>query len=556
MSLHNKVVLLTVTLALTALLGCGSSSNLAVGPPSGAFSNSNLNGIYVFSFSGYDLTNGNDSFFAALGTLTANGNGGFTSGTIDIDDPALGAALQTGYVFSRLSTSGNYTVTADGRGSGTIGVTINGAQVQFGLDFVLTSGSHGLISRFDGNGTGSGTIDLQASNVAQSALQGSYAFGFSGADASITNSLATVGSLTLDGNGNVTAGLQDFGDNGNSSDLQALPVQGTVTVGSPGSAQLTTNAAGFGPLRFDVWVIDPTHLKFIETDSTAYLEGDAFASTGQTSFPSGPLVFALTGEDSAEGSFAAGGLLTSDGSSQITGGLEDVNDGGYVAEVPSINGSFSSSGARTVLTLNGIYNGDFVNNTVGTGNYMFAAYPYSGGVFLLEIDNGAGSTLGISGGNVYVQSATALSASQGYGLNLSGANGNGEVDMIAEFTATGNSMSGLYDVNNFGSLISDYSLGTGSYSVSSNGRGTASFPNLQTGGNSIIGSLNLTFYVVNNSTVVFIETDGNQLATGTFQLQNASGESPAAQFHSTAQSQFMTLRPMPSAHNKALRLPQ
>lgn len=555
MSLQSKVVLLVVSLALITLAGCGSSPNQAAVPPGGAFSNGSLNGAYVFSFSGYDLTDGYESEFAALGTLTANGSGGFTSGTIDIDDPALGSALQASYVFSRLTTSGSYNVTADGRGSGTITVNINGDEIQFGLDFVLTSGAHGLISRFDNDGTGSGTIDRQASNVAQSALQGSYAFGFSGVDSTVINPLATVGSFTLDGNGNITSGTEDFGDNGISSGLKNLTVQGSVIAGSPGSAQLTTGAFGFGTLHFDVWVIDPTHLKFIETDARAFLEGDAFVSTGQTAFPSGPLVFTLSGEDTSYGSFAAGGLLTSDGSSRITGGLEDVNDDGYVAEAPSISGSFSSSGARTVLTLNGIYNGNLVNNTLGTGNYKFAAYPYAGGVILLEIDNGGNSTLGISGGNVYNQSATSISTSQGYGLNLTGANYYGEVDLIAEFATSGSSMNGLYDVNNFGYTASDLSLGTGTYSIGSNGRGTASFPALQTNGNSAIGALNLTFYVVDSSTVVFIETDGNQLATGTFQLQNASGTAAAAQFHSAAQSPFVVMRPMPSVH-KALRLNQ
>ena len=30
--------------------------------------------------------------------------------------------------------------------------------------------------------------------------------------------------------------------------------------------------------------------------------------------------------------------------------------------------------------LNGIYNGNIVNNTLVTGNYLFAAYPFNGGV--------------------------------------------------------------------------------------------------------------------------------------------------------------------------------
>ncbi len=529
MQLWNKLPILFAALALFTLVGCGTSSNQAVAPPSGTFSNSNLNGTYVFSFSGEDIGDGAGNFFAMLGTVTANGSGSFTGGTLDIVDHGLGVSEHSGNTFNRLPTSGNYTITGDGRGSGTISATINGANVQFGVDFVLTSNSHGMITRFDSYGSGSGTIDLQASDIAQGALQGSYAFGLDGVDSTTVNPLATVGALTLDGSGNVTTGSQDFSDNGDSVGLKNLPVRGTVLAGAPGSAQLTTNALGFGALQFDAFVIDPTHFKLIETDSKAYLEGDAFLSTGQTSFPTGPLVFALAGEDTVRGPFAGGGLLTSDGISQITSGLEDINDDGYVQQAPSVRGAFTSNGPRTVLTLNGLYNGNFSLNTPGLGNYTFAAYPYAGGAFLLEIDNGGNSTPGISGGNLYTQTATSLNSSQGYALNLSGANDNGEVDMISEFVANGTNMNGLYDVNNMGYLASDLSLGTGNYTTASNGRGTASFPGLQTSGNSFISALNLTYYVVDSSTAVFIETDGSQLGTGAFELQTSTTGSPSMQ---------------------------
>ena len=545
MSRQNKLGAVIVFLAAIALAGCAASFNdQAIAPVNGAFKNNNPNGTYVVAFSGTDTGNANPSYFAMTGIVTANGNGSLTGGAIDLDDPALGSALQTGYVFADVPVSGNYNITPDGRGNGSISFSINGAQVQFGLDFVLTSSTHGMITRFDNNGSGSGTIDLQQPVLSQSALQGSYSFGLEGVDSSVVDPLSAVGSFTLDGNGNVIFGVEDMNDNGNSSNLQALPIQGTVLLGSPGAAQLRTSAPEYGTPHFDVWPIDPTHLKFIEMDSTAFLAGDAFVSTGQTAFPSGPLVFTLGGEDTTQGSFVAGGLLTSDGSSQIQSGLEDINDEGYVAQAPSISGNFTSNGVRSVLTLNGIYNGDITSNVV-SGSYTFAAYAYSGGIMLLEIDNGAGSTFGISSGNIYPQSATALAGSQSYGLNLSGSNTLGETDWIAEFTASGNGASGLYDANNSGSLISGYSLGSGgSYTVGPNGRGTMQFPGLQMNGASIIPALNLTFYVLDSSTAVFIETDGNQLATGAFQAQDATN-SPVA---GLAHTMFMR-PPMPAQRN-------
>lgn len=546
--IRNGILYLFSILFLIALAGCGSSGNQPVPPPGGSFSNNNLSGTYVFSFSGYDTTNGYGSYFSALGSLTANGSGGFTAGTIDIDDPALGAALHTGYALTHLSTSGTYNVTADGRGTGNISASINGTNVQFGIDFVLASNTHGSISRFDDSGSGSGSIDLQSANLAQADLAGSYAFGFSGVDSTTVNSLSTVGAFTLDSPGHITAGQQDFGDNGNSTGLRDLSVSGTVSAGTPGSSSLTTNAFGFGTLHFDVWAIDPTHLKFIETDSVAYMEGDAIASTGHTSFPSGPLVLTLSGEDVSEGPFAAGGLLVSDGSSLISSGLEDINDDGIIAQAPSVIGSFASSGARTVLKLNGIYNGIFSNNTLGTANYTFAAYPYNGGAFLLESDNGGNSTFGISGGNLYVQSATSLEASQSYGMNLSGVNGNGEVDSIAQFATSDNTMTGLYDANNLGYMVTGASLGSGTYSVATNGRGTASFPGLQVDGNSYISALNLTLYVLDSSTALSLETDTDQLSIGVLELQNASSGSSVAQRSAATRPQFTVIDPVLAAH--------
>lgn len=512
----------------TALTGCGGSksqpSNPPVAPPGTAFSNATLDGAYIVSFAGTDISAGYASFFAVAGTLSTNGAGAITSGTLDLIDPALGAALGTGYTFSRLSVSGTYTVTADGRGSGTISMTINGSPVTMGLDFALASATHGLISRFDSGGSGSGTLDA-ATTVSQSDLAGSYAFGLDGVDSTAQSPLSAAGA-TLDAGGKVSAGVQDFSDHGNASNLQSLAIQGSITAGAPGAAQLTTSASAFGTLHFDAWFIDPTHFKLIETDTTALLAGDAYVSTSHTAFPSGQLVFTLSGKDTQQGPFAGGGVLTSDGTSRITGGLEDVNDEGEVAQSPNVTGSFTSSGPRTSLALNGIYNGYLEGTAPFAGNYTFAAYPFNGGVVLLEIDDGAGTSLGISGGVALVQSATSLNGTAGYALNLSGANSDGEADTIAQFNTSGGAMSGIYDANSLGLLIFDASLGpNGVYAAAASGTGTAQFPNLQTTKNSYIGALDFTYFVVDDSSAILLETDPGQTATGVLLLQG--GSSPA-----------------------------
>ncbi|MFZ0952161.1 MAG: hypothetical protein WAN17_07840 [Candidatus Sulfotelmatobacter sp.] len=538
MSVRNALVLFLALSTLSLLVGCGSSSNSATPPPTGGFTTSSLSGTYVFSLSGTDVSGGNESFFAIAGTLVASG-GSFSSGSvIDINDPAMAAFVgANSSVQPSLPATGSYSISADGRGTGTIDVTINSEQVQIGIDFVLNSPSGGLITRFDDNGSGSGTINLQAAGITQANLQGSYAFGVAGTNLAGTP-LGAAGAFTLDVNGNAT-GTEDFNDDGDSDGLTALPLtSGSVLVGAPGTAHLTASAGTLSSLGFDVWVIDSTHLKLIETDSTAILAGDAFVST-QTAFPSGPLVFTMLGSDITDAPLAMGGLLTSTGSG-ISTGLEDINDAGSVGQAPVVTGSLTPfSGGRTQLTLDGIFNGGWEVGAVTTpGNYAFAAYPYNGGIELLEID----SSGGITAGAAYPQTPSSLGATQGYALNLTGSNdAPGEADMIAEFvtTSSGGFSSGLYDTNNLGlspnGLVSDLSLGssTGTYSNDSNGdgRGTVSFPNPQINNNSLsdFASFTFTFYTINSSSIVFIETDADQLGLGTLQLQNASGSAGVMQ---------------------------
>jgi hypothetical protein len=502
--------------------GCGNSGhvNVAGPPPSGAFSNGDLNGTYVFSYIGTDALSGG-SFLAIAGSFTANGSGGITGGSMDFDDSA-------GVFPGQSISGGSYNITADGRGRGTLNSSSPFGAIT--IDFVLSSNSQGLIVQFDGNGGGSGTIDLQSSSVTQSSLQGSYAFSFNGTDSGGSNALSTVGAFTLDGNGNISAGLQDFNDNGNSfNNLQPLALAGSVLVGSPaGRAQLTTNLAGFGTLSFDVWVIDATHLKFIETDTISFLAGDAFVSTGKTSFPSGSLVFTLSGQDTNLFPFATAGLFTSDGVSQITNGVQDLNVEGTAVSASSFTGSFTSVGGRPQLTLNGIFNGVIVNNTLVTGNYIFAAYPYNGGLQLMQI---GGNQAGVTSGVAYLQTATSFNASQGTAMNFSGINFNNvnEVDEIAEFS--GGNLSGLYDVNNLGvSLLSGLHLGNGSNSFSANGRGTLSFPALQTENGSEIGALNFNAYVINSGTVALLESDNTQTALGSLLIQGSAPIGPIGSF--------------------------
>ncbi|MGA7929666.1 MAG: hypothetical protein WCA20_27195 [Candidatus Sulfotelmatobacter sp.] len=525
MSVRNEIALFIALSTLTLLVGCGSSSPTPVAPPSGAFSNSNLNGTYVFSSSGVDA---NGDLLAMTGTVKANGSGGITSGTVDL----IGQEITPSSPVAQPISSGSYSITADGRGQISFNTTtINSSSgaatgVTFILDLVLTSSSHGLVTEYDSNGTGSGTIDLQTP-VSQSQIVAPYSFGLSGAGLS-GSPLATVGAMTLGATGSVTTGLQDINNDGSYTGV-AISTSSFVNLGStPGTAVIANTSGTFG---FDVYPIDSTHLKFIETDGAFLLTGDAY--TQATSISSGQLVYTMAGEDTSGGPIDVGGWLTNS-SGTITAGLEDFNDALTVGLGQGISGGgFSAlSGGRSTLNLTGFVNGAASDLA---GSYTFAAYPftYTGGtgIQLLEIDG-----LGITSGAAYPQSSTTLAAPpQGYGFNLTGINPNGEEDDIAEFVTSSSGFNGIADLNDDAVLSPGKALSATYVAPDGNGEGSAT-----------TNYWAFNFYVVNPTTYILLETDASQVGMGTFEQQsNSSG--------GAVQSVVSMLRPPVRPHSALKR---
>jgi hypothetical protein len=202
---RNGFVLLLTLFGLTFLAACGgsSSSSIPAEHSSSDFGAGSLNGTYVFSSTGLDLST-EPLFLMMVGSLTANGSGGITRGTVDL----IGAKVGVSSPAAQPITGGSYSVGTDGRGQISFDTTSRAGAVTITLDFVLTSSSHGLVTEYDSNGTGSGTIDLQSA-ITQSQLAGSYAFGVSGTGANGTSPIATVGAFTLDSTGAVSTGQED-----------------------------------------------------------------------------------------------------------------------------------------------------------------------------------------------------------------------------------------------------------------------------------------------------------------------------------------------------------
>ena len=520
MSLRNRIILPVILSAVGVLAGCGgngASITLPTAPASGGFSQSNLNGTYVFSVSGADSSSG--APYAMVGTFTANGSGGITGGVLDLNDAAFPASSILPVANAAVS-GGSYSLGVDGRGQ----VKLNtGNNTPFTspiiLDFVLQDSSHGLVTEFDGNASGSGSLDLQASGVTPT---GSYAFIFSGVYGSSDAALTTVGNFTL--NASAMAGLEDFNSSGIPS---ADALSGTFALGpsSTPATQLTASGASTYAITYDVFAVDSTHLKFIEMDANGTLSGDAFSQTS-TTMPTGALAFTLIGGTS-QAVTTAGGFMVTDGNGNITNAsTEDIDSSsGLVSSSPVTFSGVYTPGGTGRYTL-----GSFVNFQGAT---EFAAYPSSGGVLLLELDNA-----GIMAGAAYAQTSTAVPApSQGYGLNLSGTNLGAstgqavEVDDIAEFgtAASGLTVTGITDENSPGSSP-NYALAlTGSYTATdSNGRGQLGVTAGNSNNTTLNGGFSVYYYSVDGTTFPFIENDGGQIAAGVFVKQSSTSSSSAA----------------------------
>jgi hypothetical protein len=325
--------------------------------------------------------------------------------------------------------------------------------------------------------------------------------------------LASVGAFTLDSSGNISSGVEDFNDGGIA--YADLTLTGSVILGTstaPGTATLTaTNSSStspFGTLTFSVYAVDSTHLKFVESDTAALLGGDGFSQKG-ASLPASSTVLAFTMSGGVNAPLSVGGLMTIDGISAISNGLEDINDNGTVPAPQSFSGSYAPSGSvggRSLFSLTGF-----------TGATQFVAYPTaSAGVEMLEIDNG-----GLLGGAAFAQTPGAtLTSSQGYGLglaavNIGGIGGAFEEDDIAEFTTTGGAFSGLIDINDQGTLSFDQKF-----------NGTVA-PDSPATGRGILTSnvFNGVFYAVDSANILVLEADTNQVGTGSLQLQTPGAKS-------------------------------
>lgn len=482
---------------------------------------------YTFTVSGREES----SPYAVAGQFTADGMGNVTGGEQDFRNLATSTMNAPDTIIS-----GNYSFTADGRGTLVLTTADRGTET---LGVALVSASHMLITEFDTMATGSGTMDLQTlSSFSTSTLSGGYAFVSSGTSFSTTHAgevrAGFGGVFTVTSPGAISGKGSTCDDNygGNVSTQQGLTGSFPTPDGF-GRVQVTLNpdfigAQGLkGPIVLAAYINDAMHLKFVEVDPnfgvTSGMAVGQGASTGTFTSASvlpanSSYVFAALGVNTSSlflpVSFAT--TYTSDGAGDLLFGTSDVNDfgepsGGAVTGTYSVD-TTGTGRVAVALTGNTLTRSDKIAN-----NFAIYLTGDSDPALVLELDD-----FGITTGFAYTQAAgpfSLTSFSGPYGLNftLFDPTGQFEYDATGQLLADGQgNLLGTLDLNEEFHPDPGEST-TGSYASSASGRftGSVSFSTMQAGPL----TLQLSYYVVSPTEVVIIETDATAVTLGVLQLQ-------------------------------------
>jgi hypothetical protein len=186
------------------------------------FSASQINGNYVFDFSGESSvitgTQVSTAPASVVGQLRANGSN-ITGGTIDINDGnqvALSGplAVAAGNTFQLDATNGNGST----YGRGTLSFTAGGLTYNFVFYLVESAGTRIKLMETDSafNTLGDAVLQTSAIPTTNAGLQNSFVFlvGGNGHTSTTIGALAQAGRFTADGNGNLNTIFTDQNFNG------------------------------------------------------------------------------------------------------------------------------------------------------------------------------------------------------------------------------------------------------------------------------------------------------------------------------------------------------
>jgi hypothetical protein len=418
-------------------------------------------GTYGYKFSGYD-NSGNPVIVA--GTFAAS-DGVVTSGVEDtFGASGLVRNSITGGSFTPSTTDPN-----NSNNSGTLVLTgASPTQFQVELD---VAGDIQMIES-DKQGTGSGIAERTSTSKVFNTAAQTYAFGLTGVDSSAARA-GYAGIIPIDGAGNVTSGLMDINDNGNTSNIcDSSPCN---VAGSYAADQTTA-----GLWHFTLTTAVTQHF-------------DAFLANGGANANS-PLNLYLISTDAVDATHPA--VL---GTMTLQDSTKTYNNAAFSATSVSALTGTSSNVSLTLGTAdgNGNFTGQFDQNnngnelSVSSFAYKYAAAPASGGQ---NLGRYTFQMLGNPGASPVVQPLTFI-------LYASGANRGYLLDQSSSAVMTGTMSPQIGPKQNAG-IFANSSL-TGTYAAATSSNSAASVTPL---------AMNLLLTSPGNST---FNVSGTQYPPGT-----------------------------------------
>jgi hypothetical protein len=353
----------------------------------------------------------------------------------------------------------------------------------------------------------SGTATAAPACPNNSLLKGNYAMLLNGWSSAKTASSA-VGSFLADGNGNITNGLSDGADQGNSAPGTAT-FTGTYCVGSNNLASIALTDTGSSHQSIFEAALDASdgNGHIIRYDTSGKLIAGLLRKQTTSAFSTGAITgnyaFGTVGVDNAGGRIATAGALTANGSGSFSG-ESDVDDAGTVLAEQT----FSSTDFNVASTGRGTAT---ITSSDGNVNYVF--YVVSSSELLMMAADTSTPPM-ILAGQVLKQSGTFTNASMN-GVSVIESECldtvYGAVATVGVLTSSGAEGTWTFtgDANHWGTVETE--TASGAFSVASNGR-------MMWGAS---GSENPVFYLVGPNQAFYIGTN-NAVEFGSLTPQTGS----------------------------------
>jgi hypothetical protein len=339
---------------------------------------------------------------------------------------------------------------------------------------VATGGQVTVTAKSVTDNSKSASSTLVISGIASNAtLNGQYAF-FLTSQTGNRGTASLLGSVSLNGDGTVTAGIVDIIST-SVLDLQdqilptsanPQPNTSSYTVDSTGHGTMKIRTASGQQLGFSFALTSPAHALFTETDGnpgSGTLDLQQHPAGGfAASQIVGGFSFTMRGTVKANAATKAsyGGVFTADGVANLSGGTLDINTAAVMSSSP-FSGSFSApdSNGRGTFQLGG-----------GRSFTYYLISPKA--LRLFEADN-----LNLMGGSAYAQGGSGIFFGDNYFYQHSGWSSDGRTSTAGQFyifESENEISAGISDSNANGSPTNQKSAVkvSGSYDSSNGGTGT------------------------------------------------------------------------------------